>query len=181
MRIIAGRLGSRHFDAPKGLATHPMGDRVRTALFNTLGDISGLTVLDAFSGSGALSFEALSRGAKHATILEIDRDAYKIIANNIEKLGLTDRTTLFHINARSWSYRNNTERFDLVFCDPPYNQLQETVIEKLAKHTREGGIMVLSLPPHGDIRLTNDKFELLSQKSYGDATLAFFRRTSDKK
>ncbi|MCA9330109.1 RsmD family RNA methyltransferase, partial [Candidatus Saccharibacteria bacterium] len=63
MRIISGKLGSRQFIAPKGFATHPMGDRVRTALFNTLGDIVGLTVLDAFGGSGAISFEAISRGA----------------------------------------------------------------------------------------------------------------------
>ncbi len=178
MRIVAGRLGSRQFDAPKGFATHPMGERVRTALFNTLGDIKGLNVLDAFAGSGALSFEALSRGAKHATILEIDRDAYDVIAKNISRLEVENKTLLVHINARSWSYRNNTERFDLVFCDPPYNQLQETVIEKLAKHTREGGLMVLSLPPHGDIRLPKEKFELLTRKEYGDATLAFYRRVA---
>lgn len=178
MRIIAGRLGSRQFAAPKGHRTHPMGDRVRTGLFSTLGDITGLTVLDAFSGSGALAFEAISRGARHATLLEIDRDAYDVIAQNITDLGLTNKTLLMHINARSWSYRNNTERFDLVFCDPPYDQLQETVIEKLAKHTRPGGLMVLSLPPHGDIRLPADKFEPLSTKNYGDATLHFFRRTA---
>ena len=176
MRVIAGYLGSRQFDAPRGVATHPMGDRVRTALFNTLGDIKGLTILDAFGGSGALTFEALSRGAKHVTVLEIDREAYEVINHNINNLELADKTTLFHINARSWSYRNNTERFDLIFCDPPYNQLQETIIEKLAKHTKPGGLMVLSLPPHGDIRLPKEHFELVANKSYGDATLAFYRR-----
>lgn len=178
MRIIAGKLGSRQFDAPKGFATHPMGDRVRTALFNTLGDIKGLTILDAFAGSGALSFEALSRGAKYATILEIDRDAYEVIVANVAKLQLQTVSTVMHINARSWSYRNNTERFDLVFCDPPYNQLQESVIEKLAKHTKVGGLMVLSLPPHGDVRLPKESFELVADKQYGDATLAFYRKMS---
>jgi 16S rRNA (guanine966-N2)-methyltransferase len=153
-----------------------MGDRIRTALFNTLGDITGLTVLDAFGGSGALAFEAVSRGAKQATILEIDRDAYDVINKNISALGLRQQIDLVHINARSWSYRSNTERFDLVFCDPPYDQLQETVIEKLAKHTRPGGLMVLSLPPHADIRLPADKFELVADKSYGDATLRFYRQ-----
>lgn len=175
MRIIAGNLGSRQFKSPPGHRTHPMGDRIRTALFNTLGDIEGLTVLDAFGGSGALSFEAISRGAKHATILEMDRDAYDVIEENITALKLSDRTQLVHINARSWSYRNNTERFDLVFCDPPYDQIQETVIEKLAKHTRSGGLMVLSLPAHGDIRLPVNKYELITTKSYGDAVLHFYR------
>jgi 16S rRNA (guanine966-N2)-methyltransferase len=176
MRIVSGYLGGRHFISPKGHKTHPMGDRVRTALFNTLGDISGLTVLDAFAGSGALSFESISRGATSATILEIDYDAYEVILDNVKKLDIENKVNVQHINARSWSYRNNTERFDLVFCDPPYNHLQETVIEKLAKHTKVGGLMVLSLPPHGDIRLPEDKCQLLSTKTYGDAMLAFYRK-----
>ncbi len=178
MRIIAGQLGSRQFESPKGRRTHPMGDRIRTALFNTLGDIEGLTIIDAFGGSGALSFEALSRGARHATILELDRDAYDVIQRNIEKLSLTDRTQLIHINARSWSYRHNTERFDLVFCDPPYDQIQETTLEKMAKHAKVGGLLVYSLPPHGDIRLPEDKYQLVASKNYGDATLAFYRKIS---
>jgi 16S rRNA (guanine966-N2)-methyltransferase len=135
-----------------------------------------LTVLDAFGGSGALAFEAVSRGAKQATILEIDRDAYDVINKNISALGLRQQIDLVHINARSWSYRNNRERFDLVFCDPPYDQLQETIIEKLAKHTRDAGLIVLSLPPHGDIRLPDDTFELVANKSFGDATLRFYRK-----
>ncbi len=178
MRIIAGTLGSRQFNSPKGRATHPMGDRIRTALFNTLGDISGLSVLDAFGGSGALAFEAISRGAKEALVLEIDRDAYEIIEENIEKLDLSQQIKLMHINARSWSYRNNTERFDLVFCDPPYDQLQETILEKMAKHAKPGGLVVYSLPPHADIRLPKEMYELVTTKAYGDAMLAFYRKIS---
>jgi 16S rRNA (guanine966-N2)-methyltransferase len=178
MRIIAGTLGGRTFASPKSHRTHPMGDKIRGALFNVLGDITGLTVLDAFAGSGALSFEALSRNAKHATLLEIDKDANKIIQENIAKLELASVTTAVNINARSWSYRHNTFRFDLVFCDPPYDQLQETVIEKLAKHTKIGGIMVHSLPPHGDIRLPAEQYEEVARKQYGDAKLVFYRRIS---
>ena len=176
MRIIAGELRGRQFNSPKGHRTHPMGDRVRTALFNTLGDISGLTILDAFAGSGALTFEAISRGAKSAVTLEIEYDAYEVIGANAENLGITNKINLQHINARSWSYRNNTERFDIVFCDPPYNQLQETILEKLAKHAQIGGILVYSMPPHGDIRLPKDKYELITTKTYGDAMLAFYRK-----
>ncbi len=178
MRIITGSLGGRQFEAPKGHRTHPMGDRIRTALFNTLGDISGLTVLDAFAGSGALAFESLSRGATHAMIIEQDRDAYEVIEANIQKLKLEDKTSMFHGNARSWSYRNNTERFDIVFCDPPYNKLQETVLEKMAKHAKVGGLLVYSLPTHGDIRLPADMYELITTKTYGEVMLAFYRKIS---
>lgn len=155
-----------------------MGDRVRTALFNTLGDIAGLTVLDVFGGSGALSFEAISRGAVHTTTLELDRDAFEVIVANAEKLGISDQMDIQHINARSWTYRNNTERFDIVFCDPPYDRLQETTLEKMAKHAKPGGLLVYCLPPHGDIRLPKDMYELVTRKSYGDATLAFYRKIS---
>ena len=60
MRVISGKFGGQLFDAPKGHRTHPMSEKVRGALFSVLGDISGLTVLDAFAGSGALSIEAIS-------------------------------------------------------------------------------------------------------------------------
>lgn len=176
MRIIAGELRGRQFNSPKGHRTHPMGDRVRTALFNTLGDISGLSILDAFAGSGALTFEAISRGAKNVMSLEIEKDAFEVIKENVKNLGISDKINLQHINARSWSYRNNSERFDIVFCDPPYNKLQETILEKLAKHTRDGGILVYSLPPHGDIRLPEDTYTLITTKTYGDAMLAFYRK-----
>lgn len=176
MRVITGHLGGRQFDAPGGHRTHPMGDRIRTALFNTLGDIAGLTILDAFGGSGALTIEAISRGASKATILEIDRDAYDVIKSNLEKLNIADQVQLIHINARSWTYRHNTERFDLVFCDPPYDQLQETTLEKMAKHTKPGGLLIYSLPKHGDIRLPIDTYEPVTTKEYGDLKLAFYRR-----
>ncbi|MDQ5886480.1 MAG: rRNA (guanine966-N2)-methyltransferase, partial [Patescibacteria group bacterium] len=110
--------------------------------------------------------------------LEIDYDAYEVIGANAETLGITEKINLQHINARSWSYRNNTERFDIVFCDPPYNQLQETILEKLAKHAQINGILVYSMPPHGDIRLPEDKYELITTKTYGDAMLAFYRKIS---
>ena len=67
MRIIAGSLGGRVFKAPSGHRTHPMSEKIRGAIFNALGDISDLTVLDAFTGSGALCFEAVSRGVANAT------------------------------------------------------------------------------------------------------------------
>ena len=72
MRVIAGRLGGRNFDSPKTQRTHPMSDKVRGALFNALGDLGGLTVLDAFAGSGACSLEAASRGATEVLAIDIN-------------------------------------------------------------------------------------------------------------
>src|ERR1700683_4883439 len=102
MHIIAGYLKGRTFDSPKSGQTHPMSDKIRGAMFNMLGDIEGLNILDAFSGSGAIAFEAISRGAASVTLIESDHLAQRSIALNIDKLGLSESASLIRANANSW-------------------------------------------------------------------------------
>ena len=82
-----------------------MGDKVRGALFNILGDIEGLHILDAFAGSGAIGFEALSRGAASATLIDSDRSAQIAVYSNIHKLGLEKTTMLEKTSANAWLLR----------------------------------------------------------------------------
>ena len=90
MRVIAGTLGGRNFSSPHTRRTHPMSEKARGALFNALGDIHGLSVLDAFAGSGACSIEAVSRGVQTKSMaIDIDPEAVKTIAENIRSLDLT--------------------------------------------------------------------------------------------
>ncbi len=175
MRIIAGKLGGRLFEAPHGHRTHPMGDKIRGALFNTLGDITGLTVLDAFAGSGAISFEAISRGAASSTAIESDKGAQKAIVRNIEALGLDEQVQLVRAFVISYVRRIHDE-FDIVVADPPYDDVQYKALEILPKYVKPGGIIVYSLPPTARLMLP-DTFELVAQKNYGDATLHFYRKT----
>jgi 16S rRNA (guanine966-N2)-methyltransferase len=176
MRIIAGYLGGRIFESPHGHRTHPMGDRVRTALFNTLGDIKGLTVLDAFAGSGAISFEAVSRGAERAVAIEADKGAHEIILKNITSLGLEVKVETTRAFVHSWMRRTH-EEFDIIVADPPYNDLQYKTLEKLHLRAKIQGILVFSLPPKARL-LMPDTCELLTEKKYGDATLSFYRKIS---
>ncbi|HSX47112.1 MAG TPA: 16S rRNA (guanine(966)-N(2))-methyltransferase RsmD [Patescibacteria group bacterium] len=174
MRIIAGRLGGRQFNSPNGHRTHPMSDKVRGALFNALGDIAGLTVLDAFAGSGALSFEAISRGAATALAIDVDRQAAASIKQNSKSLNLGSRVKVIQANTSSWLETNPNARFDLIFCDPPYDQLQEKLIEKLASCLKPEGLLILSWP--GKARLPSlESLSLIDQKNYGDTQLAFYR------
>ena len=152
-----------------------MSEKARGALFNALGDIHGLTVVDAFAGTGAIAFEAISRGAKSAIAIDSDRAAQKTISANIESLGLEEQVTAIKSHAKSWLNRTN-DTFDILVCDPPYNEIQERTIEKLVKVVKPGGIVVLSLPPEARIIFGKD-FEQLSKKGYGDATLTFYRKT----
>lgn len=174
MRIIAGRLGGRHFVSPPGHKTHPMSDKMRGALFNVLGDISGLTVLDALAGSGALAYEALSRGAGAATLIDHDRNAQRTIEDNIASLDLSARARLIKASAGAW-LSTTAETFDIVLLDPPYQDVQLPLLKKLAQRAKPGGVVVLSLPPAVQPELPAD-YEPLAVKSYGDSQLVFYRR-----
>ncbi len=176
MRIITGKLGGRSFQSPKGRRTHPMSERVRGALFNMLGDIEGLSVLDPFAGSGALSLEALSRGAAEAVAIDIDKAAHRIIQENAAALGLADRLKAIRANASSWSDHNPDRQFDIILGDPPYDSPSPRLLQKLARHVRPGGTLVLSLPPKAAVELPAD-CRLLVVKSFGDAEIRAYRKT----
>ena len=175
MRIIAGQLGGRQFSAPHGHRTRPMSDKVRGALFNSLGDVNGLTVLDAFAGSGALAFEAISRGALKAVAIDSDRSAQMTIAVNIKQLGLEKQVKLIKAGAGAW-LSTSAKQFDIVLCDPPYDDPQPNLLLRLAERVNPGGVIVFSLPPKMEVQLPS-KDELLSEKAYGDASLRFYRKT----
>lgn len=173
MRIIAGQYGSRIIKALRGFTTHPMGDRIKGALFNTLGDITGYEVWDAFAGSGALAIESVSRGAKYALATERDPKAYLVAKANTEKLR-AHNVDVVKANARSWSSNNVEKKFDIIFCDPPYNDLQLSTVFALKKHLKPNGLMILSYPGREPVPLANGVV-VVDNRNYGDAALATYR------
>lgn len=175
MRIIAGTLKGRIFHDPPGHHSHPMSDKVRGALFNMLGDIEGLTVLDAMSGSGALSFEAVSRGANNAVAIEQKGGPHKAITKSIKELNLVSKVKAINADAGSWSSHNQTKQFDIVLLDPPYQELQIALLDKLTKHAKTGGIVIVSWPGH-ELPPAFDTCSLITDKKYGDSQLVFYRK-----
>lgn len=177
MRIIAGKLRGQQFHMPHGHRTHPMSDKVRGALFNVLGDIDGLTFLDAFAGSGALAFEAVSRGAKSVIAIDRDGPAHRTIDDNIKELHLQKLVKSVCANTGGWSIHNMEKQFDIVLLDPPYDELQYNLLQRLInRHVKPGGLAVLSYP--GQIAAPDfDRAELVAAKKYGDAQLVFYRKT----
>lgn len=171
------------FDSPHTNRTHPMSEKMRGALFNALGDISGMTVLDAYAGTGACSFEAISRGAASAVAIEHDTEAFKTIEKNIEKLGLGEQVKPVRGNVNGWAGNYKHLQFDIVIADPPYElkNLDLHAVFKLANNVKKGGILAVSCPP--DQRDTRELranrtsvLERISEKKYGDGTLAFYRK-----
>lgn len=176
MRVISGYLGGRMFESPRGHRTHPMSEKMRGAIFNMLGDIQDLHFLDAFSGTGALAIEAVSRGAGHVTAIDVDMDAYKTIQENVASLNIAEKVDVLRKDAKSWSRNHPDTQFDVVLCDPPYDAVPYTVLIKLATHTKSHGLIVYSLPPNHGFSLDTKSYTLLLEKNYGDANLVVYRR-----
>ncbi len=156
MRIIGGELSGRRIAAPHGRGTRPMLDRVREAMFSTLAPwLDGARVLDLFAGTGSLGFEALSRGAAHATLVEQGIGVIPLLEENVAELALEARTMIVRgdaLAARSWG---ETARFDIVFLDPPYPMVREAgtrrvvflaLAELVQEHLAPEGIVVLHTP-----------------------------------
>ncbi len=123
MRIIAGKHKSRKLTALEGLNTRPMTDKMKETIFNIIGPyLNGDVVLDLFGGSGALSLEAISRGASHVDIVELSREAIRIIKENIASLREEDSITIYHLDYQLAlnTFAREKKKFDLIFLDPPY-------------------------------------------------------------
>lgn len=191
MRIIAGEFRGRALKAPKGSNTRPTTDRVREALFSALasarGGFDGAIVLDAFAGSGALSFEALSRGATRAHLFERDRAALAALSDNVRALKLSPDAARVH---RCDIFKNPPSSvrpsFDIVFLDPPYAYEAADVLGLVA-HLDEAGALAqdaLVVYEHGapsgdsvDAAAAETGFALASRKKYGDTVVDILRRS----
>jgi 16S rRNA (guanine966-N2)-methyltransferase len=139
VRIIAGTHRGQHIAAPKGRETRPTSDRVRENAFNLIGPVDGAEVLDLFAGSGAMGLEALSRGAAHATFVEKDRDACRVIDANLDKLGL--KAIVLPMDAVR-ALEQKRGRFDLVLCDPPYDYDGRRLVPHLEGLLTDDGLLV---------------------------------------
>ena len=175
LRIIAGVYGGRVIAAPDGKRTHPMSERIRNALFNSIGDeVQGARVLDAFAGTGAVGLEALSRGASHVTFIEKDRVAQNVLTENMASLKTGDKTKLIKASVSAWCSTYDGPLFDLIFADPPYHDVQFSTALQIMGLLKPGALMVLSHPGRSECP-TRPGVVVVDNRSYGDATLTFFR------
>ena len=145
MRIIAGSKRGQVIDAPAGMNTRPTTDRVRESLMSSIisrkGSFEALCVLDAFAGSGALAFESLSRGAAHATLCDISREALSCIKRNATRLGYDARSaSVLRLDVLRDCARLSTSSFDIAYFDPPY-RLDARVVVNLIQVLFSKGIL----------------------------------------
>lgn len=141
IRIIGGQWRSRLLQFPDDKSLRPTPDRVRETLFNWLGqDLTGKTCLDLFAGSGALGFEAASRGAKQVTLVEQNMKIVRNLRDSIEKLGAS-QVSLEQTDARTYLAASSV-RYDVIFVDPPYKSgLLTEVLPLLPAKLEENGVV----------------------------------------
>ena len=169
MRVIAGELGGRRLQAPRGAATRPTAGRVREALFSMLGPLDGARVLDLFAGSGALGIEALSRGAGSATFVERAAPALAALRANVDALGLQQRARVLERDALA-ALRGGG-KYDLVFLDPPYAmaaELRAALSRELPAALSPGARAVSESDRRTPLEL---ELPLVRERRYGDTMI----------
>ena len=185
MRIVSGDFRGKALIAPPGGATRPTSDRARQAIFNILehaawsDGVRDRRVIDLFAGSGALGFEALSRGASFCLFVETDEAARGAIRDNVDAMHLFGRTRVHRRSAVDLGVRPGADgpAFDLAFLDPPYAKgLGEQALERLAAGgwLADGAIVVFERgstePP-----FEAPGYEVLDARDYGAARVHFLR------
>ncbi|MFN2460787.1 MAG: 16S rRNA (guanine(966)-N(2))-methyltransferase RsmD [Candidatus Velthaea sp.] len=175
LKLTGGSLRSRRVSAPSGRAVRPTPARVKEALFSILGStVTDARVLDLYAGSGALGFEALSRGAAHVTFVEAHRRTAGMLARSAAELGVAERCRVVAAPAERAAARLH-ERYDLVFADPPYAlPYPRRTFEALrAAGAIDAGTVIVYEHSAQVSAPQNDGFELLRSARYGAVALAF--------
>jgi len=175
MRIIAGKLKGRILKYPKD-RLRPTTDKIRGAIFNMIEAnfpelLNQASVCDIFSGAGAIGIETLSRGAENVTFIENDKITLKYLRENLT--GLENNIIIIPFDAHKVMDKIKSERFDMIFLDPPYNMgLIELLIEKIARHNilNKDGIIVIEHHKKEQFTIP-ENMVIFKRKDYNDTVI----------
>ncbi|MDO9572639.1 MAG: 16S rRNA (guanine(966)-N(2))-methyltransferase RsmD [Candidatus Omnitrophota bacterium] len=178
MRITTGKYRNRKIYFPRGI--RPTQDKVRKAIFDILGDIDGLSFLELCAGSGAVSFEALSRGISELTLVECNHGAILAIKRNIESLKASS-CNLYYLDAHKAIKLLALDKkcFDLIFFDPPYHEdMAKKILQTLEAYDilAPNGLIIAQHPKAELLPKDSEKFSLVKEAKYGDTWLSIFRK-----
>lgn len=177
IRLTGGQFRGRSIAIPARTELRPSLSKLRQALFNTLQlHTEGARVLDLFAGSGALGFEALSRGAAHATFVDVSRDAERTIRKNAETLGVTENVHVICGDATRVDLP--TAAFDLIFADPPYEKgLELPILARALNWTQPGALLIIESSAHdAPLPEATEGWACIRTRDYGDTRLTHYER-----
>ncbi len=178
MRVITGSARGRRLSTLDGEdVTRPTTESVKEALFSMIQfEIADKEILDLFAGCGQLGIEALSRGASKCTFVEMNKNAYKIVRENIDRCKFADSSELVQSDAISFLNRT-LENFDIAFLDPPYKmELVNKALPLLARRMNEDGIIVCETSRDEELPENVSGWTQTKVKNYGKTKLTLFRK-----
>ena len=185
MKITGGKARSIQLQVPSS-GTRPATDQLRQAVFSSIGPkVFESTVLDLFAGSGAYGLEALSRGATQITFVEYHKKAIHCLKNNIRAVCKSIQTSeatckILPIDAWKWSY---SEKFDIIFLDPPYpkwNQVKLEIFPKLPQMLTENGLLIAELPGNESLAYPSLEEHKRLGKNKNGPNIAIFKKLTPK-
>jgi|SRR5699024_8629751 len=187
LRVIAGIFGGRKLKIVSGTQTRPTTDRIKESVFQMMGPFfRGGICLDLFAGSGSLGIEALSRGFSEAVFIDRSKKAIQTIRENIQMLGIEDRTQVVQRDALRYLHiaGEKKQSFDLILLDPPYKRMDyEKLIQTIQKLDllKAGGFLYCEHDPNEEIPLHVEGFTLYRQTAYGQTTkVTIYQQTTSK-
>lgn len=179
MRVITGTARGRKLQSVPGEGTRPTSASVKEAVFSSIQfDIEGRLVLDLFAGTGQLGIECLSRGARHAVFVELDRDALKVLGENLRSTGFSGLAQVVPGDAMAYLERCR-ETFGLIFLDPPYaSGLLENALEKIMAFDilQPGGIIICESASDWTIFPVKEPYRILKTRAYGKRRITLLTR-----
>ena len=180
MRIIAGIYRGRKLKDLKAEGVRPTLDRVRENLFNIISPyIRDSVFLDLFAGSGAIGFEALSRGAKEVVFSDKSKQVVEHVKENAKFLG--ESVTIFNCDYASTLLRLVGKRFDIIYLDPPYDFNETELLDKLAdsKVLDTDTLVVFEHNSEKPLKNEKNRFIITDERKYGIATLSFLKKSDE--
>jgi 16S rRNA (guanine966-N2)-methyltransferase len=173
VRVTGGRYRSRKVQCPPG-DIRPSMDRMRQSLFQILGDLSGCSFLDLFSGSGIIAIEAASRGASPLVLVEKDPRKRRIILANLSFVEQLVEVLTMPVER---FLRQDSRRFDCVFLDPPFAfEGKEAVLDAAATHLAPGGVVLMHLHRAEPLNADRPGLEQIDRREYGQSLVLFWRK-----
>jgi 16S rRNA (guanine966-N2)-methyltransferase len=176
MRVTGGIFRGRKLQTISGKATRPTADKVRQAVFNILiHDIEGARILDIFAGSGALGIDALSRGARSAVFIESGRAQAGAIKANLQNLALKAEVLVTDYRAAFRTLSREHNKFDLIFADPPYDEVTPAeIIEAVQQYGLLSPDGLLIIEHKRGQAMESDKMRLLKKRRFGQTEVSFY-------
>ncbi len=175
MRVITGTAKGMRLETLEGMDIRPTTDRVKEAIFSSIQfDLFDTEVLDLFAGSGQLGIEALSRGARSATFVDMSQKSLSVVKRNLETTKFTDKATV--INMNGIDFINSTQKkFDHIFLDPPYGQgILMQILPVLANKLTENGRVICEYEKNLDLPEKIDELCLKKCSKYGKIKISMY-------